>query len=129
MVGENVQIEDSYIWGNVTIQEGCTITGCVIANDVTIKAKCVIGSNCLISRGITIGPDVSLPIGTRLIKQLEAMQGELSDDSTPTCLEQSLSQELINLGNESLVQQYIRLHTTTNVHTCLLLVNTKPGAY
>ena len=94
-----MQIEDSYIWSNVTIQEGCTITGSVIANDVTIKAKCTIGSNCLISRGITVGPDIRLPTGTRLIKQLEAIQHELSGDYTPTNLDHSLVQELINLGN------------------------------
>ena len=50
----------------------------------------------------TIGPDINLPTGTHLIKQLEAIQGELSDDSAHTYLEQSLSQKL-NLGNEKLL--------------------------
>ena len=42
------------------------------------------------------------PYRDHLIKQLEAIQGELSDDSAHTYLEQSLSQEL-NLGNEKLL--------------------------
>ena len=121
-----MQLEDSYIWGNVTIQEGCTITGCVIANDVTIKPNCTIGSNCLISRGITIGPDISIPTGTRLIKQIGAIQDELSGDNTPTNLDHSLVQELINLGNNLKHS----IHYTYCIRTCLLpSYNTQSSSY
>ena len=97
VIGENVKIEDSYIWGNVTIHDHCTILGCIIANDVTINRQCRIGPSSFISRGLTIGPEISLPPGARLIKRLELIESpeEQSADSTSP---HSLTQETIDIG-------------------------------
>ncbi|KAI6648526.1 hypothetical protein LOD99_8158 [Oopsacas minuta] len=108
VVGEHVKIEDSYIWSNVTIHDNCTITGCIIANDVIIKSRCSIGSSSFISRGLTIGPDIKLSPGTRLIQRIEPIQthDELSSsDRTPTLgsdftplFTHSLAQDIVNIG-------------------------------
>ena len=97
VIGENVRVEDSYIWGNVTIHEHCTILGCIIAHDVTINRQCRIGPTSFISRGLTIGPEVSLPPGARLMKRVELI-GHSEEQTGDSTSDHSLSHQVISLG-------------------------------
>ena len=92
-----MRVEDSYIWGNVTIHDHCTVLGCIIANDVTIGRQCRLGPSSFISRGLTIGPQLSLPPGARLIQRVELIEPseEQGGDNTSA---HSLIHEAINLG-------------------------------
>lgn len=65
-IGQNVTITDSYIWDDVTIEDGSIVTRSILGGSVTVGKKCQIISGTIISFDVTIGDNISLPPSTVL---------------------------------------------------------------
>ena len=66
MIGKNVTISNSFIWGDVTIEDGSTITNAIVCDRAVIKRNTVISDGCVISFGVVVGPDITLPAETKV---------------------------------------------------------------
>ncbi|KUI72299.1 putative translation initiation factor eIF-2B subunit epsilon [Cytospora mali] len=60
-IGKNVTIEDSYIWDDAVIEDGSTVIRSVLGESATVGKNCKIGAGSLISNGVTVSDDRSLP--------------------------------------------------------------------
>ena len=47
--GENVVLEEAYLWDNVHIEEGCTVTMSVLADGVHILPRTTVQRGCVLS--------------------------------------------------------------------------------
>lgn len=65
-IGQNVKIEDSYIWDDVTIEDGTTVTRSVLGASATVGKNCKVGAGSLLSFDVTISDNITLSPGTVL---------------------------------------------------------------
>ncbi|KAJ1325815.1 translation initiation factor eIF-2B subunit epsilon [Microdochium nivale] len=122
-IGRNVRISDSYIWHDVTIEEDVTIEHAVIADMVKAGAKSQVGEDSLLSFGVQLSENATIPPGTKvalLANNLEPVQADTSlvgssgkgaqfrdpeedelDDEDPGRLQTSLSFHLSNFDIET----------------------------
>ncbi|CAN8104757.1 unnamed protein product [Discula destructiva] len=68
-IGPNVTIEDSYIWDDVTVEEGAVIMRSVIAGSATVGKNGRIGAGSLVSFDVMISDNVTIPPATVLSLQ------------------------------------------------------------
>ncbi|KTW31029.1 translation initiation factor eIF2B catalytic subunit epsilon [Pneumocystis jirovecii RU7] len=66
IIGNDVIIENSYIWDNVVINNGCKITGSIIADDVILGKKSIIQDGAIISFGVKISDEIVISGDLRL---------------------------------------------------------------
>ncbi|XP_044715539.1 eIF4-gamma/eIF5/eIF2-epsilon domain-containing protein [Hirsutella rhossiliensis] len=59
-VGTNVVVERSYIWDNTTIEDGTRISHSILADSVTVGARCLLPAGTLVSTRVRIGEGVAL---------------------------------------------------------------------
>lgn len=65
-IGQNVTITDSYIWDDVTIEDGSVVSKSILGGSATVGKRCEIGSGTIVSFDVMISNDVSLPPSTVL---------------------------------------------------------------
>ncbi|KAI5466453.1 nucleotide-diphospho-sugar transferase [Mariannaea sp. PMI_226] len=60
-IGANVVLEDCFIWNDVTIEDGARISRSIVADSAIIAKNSTVPPGSLISFGVKIGEDTSLP--------------------------------------------------------------------
>lgn len=65
-IGQNVRIEDSYIWDDATVEDGSVITRSVIGGSATVGKNCKIEAGSLVSFDVMISDNVAIPPATVL---------------------------------------------------------------
>jgi translation initiation factor eIF-2B subunit epsilon len=65
-VGSKSVLNGTVAFQNVRIASGCRLSRCMLGAGVEILEGCQIAEGCLLAAGVKIGPNVSLPAGTRL---------------------------------------------------------------
>lgn len=78
-IGSNVQISDSFIWGDVIIEDGAVIERAIIAESAVIGKAVQIAPGCLLGSGVQISSNISIPQST-VISLLSANSTPLSPD-------------------------------------------------
>ena len=69
-VGRNVQISNAYVWDNVQIGDNCILKNCIVASGAVLKNNVTLTRGCIVSFGVTLGPEVVLQPFTKLTKVL-----------------------------------------------------------
>ena len=65
-IGTNVVINNSYIWNNVTIEEGAVINNSIIANGAVIKKNASVRSGSVVSYNVVVKESGVVPERTQL---------------------------------------------------------------
>ncbi|CAO3615447.1 unnamed protein product [Mucor fragilis] len=65
-IGDNVVLEGAFLWDNVTIGDNCTVEKSIIADNANILENTTIAQGCLVSLGVTLGPEAHIPKYSRL---------------------------------------------------------------
>ncbi|XP_010528820.1 PREDICTED: translation initiation factor eIF-2B subunit epsilon-like isoform X2 [Tarenaya hassleriana] len=78
-IGSNVLIEGSYIWNNVTIEDGCEIRHAIICDGVIIRAGAVLQPGVVLSYKVVIGRNFVVPAYSK-ISLLQQPTEEDSDE-------------------------------------------------
>ncbi|KAI9316229.1 nucleotide-diphospho-sugar transferase [Dichotomocladium elegans] len=80
-IGDNVILENAYVWDNVTISANSVVSQSILANNVTLMDNTTVNNGCIISVGVTIGPDETIPKYSRLSLQPQPKTSMFADDS------------------------------------------------
>ncbi|CDS06747.1 hypothetical protein LRAMOSA09274 [Lichtheimia ramosa] len=80
-IGDNVVLENAYVWDNVTISANSSVSWSILANNVTLLENTTINQGCLLSVGVTIGPDETIPKYSRLSLHSQPKSSIFADDS------------------------------------------------
>nr|XP_054756669.1 translation initiation factor eIF-2B subunit epsilon-like [Lytechinus pictus] len=83
-IGDNVVLENAYIWDNVTIEANCRISMALLCDNVHVKSEVTVHDGCVLSFGVKVGPQVTLPTGTLLTRIPPSAQGEEGDEFNDT---------------------------------------------
>ncbi|EER23381.1 eIF4-gamma/eIF5/eIF2-epsilon family protein [Coccidioides posadasii C735 delta SOWgp] len=67
-IGNNVILDGAYIWDDVVIGDGTEIRHAIVANGVVIGSKCRVEPGVLLSYGVKLGDDISIPRSMRITK-------------------------------------------------------------
>ncbi|WEW60617.1 translation initiation factor eIF-2B epsilon subunit, GEF [Emydomyces testavorans] len=67
-IGNNVILDGAYIWDDVVIGDNTEIRHAIVANGVTIGNKCQVEPGVLLSYGVKIGNEVTIPRSMRVTK-------------------------------------------------------------
>jgi translation initiation factor eIF-2B subunit epsilon len=78
-IGANVKINNAYVFDNVTIEDGCELTKCIVGAGAVIKNNTVISRGCTIGFDVVVGPRVTLPHLLR-VSATESKNSEDSDE-------------------------------------------------
>lgn len=65
-IGKNVTIDGSYVWDDALIGNGSTITQAVIANSASVGRNCVLEPGALVSFGVTVADNSTVPRASRI---------------------------------------------------------------
>lgn len=65
-IGKNVKLNGSYVWDNVTIEDGCIVNGSIVCSGVTIFERTEVQPQTILSWNVKVGPDVKLEPNLRL---------------------------------------------------------------
>ena len=79
-VGSGVTISGSYIWDNITIGNGSKVQQAIIADDAVIGSGCTIEPGTLISFGVRIADNTTVPSNSKIIRD----QPKIRDGATKT---------------------------------------------
>ncbi|CAN8033003.1 unnamed protein product [Ixodes persulcatus] len=77
VIGPNVSLDGVYAWDNVVIEDGCRLTTCLLATGVVVKRNVTVSPGCILSYGVTVGPDITLKENTLL--QAEPVVDDFGD--------------------------------------------------
>ena len=78
-IGDNVVIEGSYIWDHCVIENGSKVFRSILCDSAYVKSNVVVEPGCVLSYGVTVGPQFTVRAGSRLttVRQAGApSQGE-----------------------------------------------------
>lgn len=79
-VGSDATISGSYIWDNVSIGHGTTVGRAIIANEAVIGKNCTVEPGAVISFGVQIADNTTVPRNSRITRN----QTQSQDTSTQT---------------------------------------------
>ena len=54
-IGSGVRIEGAYLWDNVVIEDGVSITASIICDNARVGQKSIIGKGCILSFNVCFG--------------------------------------------------------------------------
>ncbi|KAG7575670.1 W2 domain [Arabidopsis thaliana x Arabidopsis arenosa] len=60
-IGSNVVIQGSYIWNNVTVEDGCEIRNAVVCDGVKVSAGSIVQAGVVLSFKVVVGRDFVVP--------------------------------------------------------------------
>lgn len=80
-ISDNVVLENVYVWDNVTISANSSVSWSILANNVTVLENTIVDQGCLLSVGVTIGPDETIPKYSRLSLHPQPKSSIFADDS------------------------------------------------
>ncbi|CAI9102454.1 OLC1v1000729C1 [Oldenlandia corymbosa var. corymbosa] len=96
-IGENVSIDGSYIWHDVTIEDGCVIKNALVCDGVIIKSGVILEPGVVLSYKVVVGQNFVVPAYSKVslyqqpIKQDSDEELEYADNSSGTMDISSLS--------------------------------------
>ncbi|KAI8646086.1 hypothetical protein BD408DRAFT_410645 [Parasitella parasitica] len=93
-IGDNVVLEGAFFWDNVSIGDNCTIKKSFIANNANILENTTIAQGCLISVGVTLGPNAKIPKYSRL-SLLPQPRNSMFDESSDEDDDQENHQQVL----------------------------------
>ena len=67
-IGKNVLIEGAYIWDDAVVGDGSTIRQAIVANEAVVGRNCMVESGALLSYGVRIADDMTLPGTSRITR-------------------------------------------------------------
>ncbi|XP_074650422.1 translation initiation factor eIF2B subunit epsilon-like [Tubulanus polymorphus] len=79
-IGEDVHLDGTFIWDNVTIEDNCHITQAVLCNNAVVKRDVNIEKGCILSYDVIVGPCIKLPSRTMLMSEPASHDDSDSDD-------------------------------------------------
>eukprot|EP01094_Clydonella_sp_ATCC50884_P029950 TRINITY_DN957_c0_g1_i1.p1 TRINITY_DN957_c0_g1~~TRINITY_DN957_c0_g1_i1.p1 ORF type:complete len:622 (-),score=225.65 TRINITY_DN957_c0_g1_i1:471-2336(-) len=79
IIGHNATIVNSYLWEGVRVESHSTITNAIVCSGAVIRENTHVGRGCVVSFGVVVGPDHSLPPHTKLT--LHASGDSIEDES------------------------------------------------
>ena len=65
-IGDNVVIEGSYIWDHCVIENGSKVFRSILCDSVYVKSNVIVEPGCVLSYGVTVGPQFTVRAGSRL---------------------------------------------------------------
>lgn len=80
-IGDNVSLDGVYVWDNTTISDNCSVVKSILANNVTLLENTTVEHGCLISTGVTIGPEEHIPKYSRLSLHPQPKTSMFAEDS------------------------------------------------
>jgi len=83
VIGKNVKIEGAYLWDNVNVRDGSTITKAIIANEAHIGKDCVIEPGALISYSTRIADGTTIS-STRRITRVKRKRTTIKEGGMDT---------------------------------------------
>ncbi|XP_071964389.1 translation initiation factor eIF2B subunit epsilon-like [Antedon mediterranea] len=96
-IGENVVLKNAFVWDNVTIESNCLIDTAILCNGVKLMSGVKVQAGSILSFGVIVGPDVTLPSGTYLSTipppKEDEFDEEFNDTDTSKDLTRSVSQQ------------------------------------
>jgi len=72
VIEDGCHIEGSYLWSNVTVRKGSRVVSSIVADGVEIKSNVTVEPGCIISFDVTLGPNFTVPAGSRITSKLNA---------------------------------------------------------
>ena len=75
-IGDNVRIENSYIWDDVVIEDGSSIARSILANSVFVGQGASIPEGSLLSSGVHVSSGIQLPANPPSILSLVSQNGK-----------------------------------------------------
>ncbi|TDH72246.1 uncharacterized protein CCR75_006051 [Bremia lactucae] len=96
VIGKKVTIEGSYLWSNVIVEDGAVVKKAILCDNVVIKRGAIIGEGCILSFGVVIGDNFTLPPFTKVTKSLAQVtnDGFFSEEDDEALLERKAHAEL-----------------------------------
>ena len=81
-IGKNAIVEGSYIWNNVTVEDGSVVRQAIIADGAIIGRNCTIEPGALISFGVRIADNTKVPGTSKITRaKREAVEKSTQTDS------------------------------------------------
>ena len=68
IIGKDVIIEDAYLWDDTVVGDHCRVKHSLLAEHVILKDHVKIARGCILGEDVVVGPNVSLPEFTRLVR-------------------------------------------------------------
>ncbi|XP_076445961.1 translation initiation factor eIF2B subunit epsilon-like [Babylonia areolata] len=78
-IGADVKLQNCYLWGSVTIEDGCQLSHAVLCDGVVVFAGTTVQPQTMLSWNVKVGPNIKLPPNIRL--QDTPPKDEFADDS------------------------------------------------
>jgi translation initiation factor eIF-2B subunit epsilon len=72
IVGANVIIRDSHVWSKVVVNENAEIISAIVCDEAVVKKGARISRGCILSYGVVIGENVTLPEYSRISRHRQA---------------------------------------------------------
>lgn len=79
-VGADVSLEDVYLWDDVEIGSNVRISKAILGFGVRILDNVVLEPGCIVSDGVVLGPDLTVPAGTRFSCQVQQTDDGWADE-------------------------------------------------
>ncbi|KAI9324285.1 putative translation initiation factor eIF-2B subunit epsilon [Zopfochytrium polystomum] len=80
-IGNNVTIEGSYIWDDTVIEDNCRVHRSILAENVRLRRGVQVGTGSILSYGVVIGENFSVPPFARITKKRH-VQRDSDDESS-----------------------------------------------
>jgi translation initiation factor eIF-2B subunit epsilon len=68
LIGRNVTIDGAYIWGNVVIRDGATVTRAIVADEAVVGRNCVVEPGALVSYAVRIADGITVNGSSRITR-------------------------------------------------------------
>ena len=73
-------IRDSFLWGDVTVEDNATLVGAILAEGTVVKKGATVQTGCVLGPGVVVGEGMTVPGLTRLTTSNKTDEDEFSDD-------------------------------------------------
>jgi translation initiation factor eIF-2B subunit epsilon len=79
-IGAGVTIVGSYLWDNVTVEDGASLNGCICCNGVVVGKDAMVAPGCVLGAGVRVGAGCGLPRYARFLAAEGRPEEEDDDD-------------------------------------------------
>ncbi|XP_072167243.1 translation initiation factor eIF2B subunit epsilon-like [Diadema setosum] len=78
-IGDGVILENAYVWNGVTVESNSQVHMALLCNDVSVKEGVHVTPGSVLSFGVKVGPNITLPPGTLLTRIQPSVAGQDGD--------------------------------------------------
>ncbi|KAG7580343.1 W2 domain [Arabidopsis suecica] len=80
-IGSNVVIQGSYIWNNVTVEDGCEIRNAVVCDGVKVSAGSIVQAGVVLSFKVIVGRDFVVPAYSKVSLLQQPMEEDSDEEN------------------------------------------------